>query len=116
MSQVSGMHKVSDRRQVGDIGLIGDISPPGGMGLVGRISEAAGMRQVMDRTETAELVIQDPDARKMAAVLMRLTGQGLEVVVVTALRHAVEQAERRAQYHEQIMAITRDIAAGSSCV
>lgn len=72
------------------------------------------MSEVMDRTDTAELVIQDPDACEMAEALMRLTGQGLEAVVVTALRHAVEQAERRAQYHERIMAITRDIAAGSS--
>jgi hypothetical protein len=44
---------------------------------------------------------------------MTLTGEGLESVVIGALRQAIDQAERRARFHDRIMAITRDIAGGA---
>ncbi len=66
-----------------------------------------------DTTEPTGLVIQDPDACAMADELMALTGLGLQAAVVTALSAAIEQAERRARYHDRIMCITREIAGGS---
>jgi hypothetical protein len=71
------------------------------------------MSEAMGQNTAPALVLADPDACRMVAELMTLTGEGLESVVIGALRQAIDQAERRARFHDRIMAITRDIAGGA---
>jgi hypothetical protein len=61
-----------------------------------------------------ELVIEDAEACELAAELVELTGDSLRMAVVTALREERDRALARRQRYERIMAITRDIARGSS--
>ena len=61
-----------------------------------------------------ELVIEDVEACELAAELVELTGDSLRTAVVTALREARDRALARRRRHDRIMAITRDIARGSS--
>ena len=53
------------------------------------------------------------EACGLAAELVQLTGESLQVAVVTALREELERERARKQRHERIMAITREIARGS---
>jgi hypothetical protein len=71
------------------------------------------MSQTIDFVPSSQLVIRDPDACRLAEELVRLTGEGLETVLVTALHQAIEREQKRVQFHERIMAITRDIAGAS---
>ena len=59
-----------------------------------------------------ELVIEDVEACELAAELVELTGDSLRMAVVTALREERDRALARRRRHEQIMAITREIARG----
>ena len=61
-----------------------------------------------------ELVIEDVEACELAAELVELTGDSLRTAVVTALREERDRALARRRRHDRIMAITRDIARGSS--
>jgi hypothetical protein len=61
-----------------------------------------------------ELVIEDAEACELAAELVELTGDSLRMAVVTALREERDRALARRRRHDRIMAITRDIARGSS--
>ena len=61
-----------------------------------------------------ELVIEDVEACELAAELVDLTGDSLRTAVVTALREERDRALARRRRHDRIMAITRDIARGSS--
>jgi hypothetical protein len=61
-----------------------------------------------------ELVIEDAEACQLAAELVELTGDSLRMAVITALREERDRALARRRRHERIMAITRDIARGSS--
>jgi hypothetical protein len=61
-----------------------------------------------------ELVIEDVEACELAAELAELTGDSLRMAVVTALREERDRALARRRRHERIMAITREIAGGSS--
>jgi hypothetical protein len=60
-----------------------------------------------------ELVIDDDDARSLAAELVELTGESMRLAVVTALREQIVREMARKARQERIMAITRDIARGS---
>jgi hypothetical protein len=60
-----------------------------------------------------ELLIEDEDACTLAAELVELTGESLQLAVVTALREQVARETARKARQERIMAITRDIALGS---
>ena len=60
-----------------------------------------------------ELRIEDEDACTLAAELVALTGESLQLAVVTALREQVARETARKARQERIMAITRDIALGS---
>jgi hypothetical protein len=60
-----------------------------------------------------ELVIDDEDARILAAELVELTGESLRSALVTALREQIVREMARKARQERIMAITRDIARGS---
>ena len=62
----------------------------------------------------AELVIEDAEACQLAAELVELTGDSLRMAVMTALREERDRALVRRRRHERIMAITREIARGSS--
>jgi hypothetical protein len=57
-----------------------------------------------------ELVIEDAEARQLATELAELTGDSLRFAIVTALREERDRALARRRRHEQIMAITREIA------
>ena len=61
-----------------------------------------------------ELVIEDVEACELAAELAELTGDSLRMAVVTALRKERDRALVRRRRHDRIMAITREIARGSS--
>ena len=61
-----------------------------------------------------ELVIEDAEACQLAAELVELTGDSLWFAVVTALREERDRALDRRRRHDRIMAITREIARGSS--
>ena len=61
-----------------------------------------------------EQVIEDVEACELAAELVELTGDSLRTAVVTALREERDRALARRRRHDRIMAITRDIARGSS--
>ena len=61
-----------------------------------------------------ELVIEDAEACALAAELAELTGDSLRMAVVTALREERDRALARRRRYERIMAITREIARGSS--
>ena len=61
-----------------------------------------------------ELVIEDVEACELAAELVELTVDSLRTAVVTALREERDRALARRRRHDRIMAITRDIARGSS--
>ncbi len=61
-----------------------------------------------------ELVIEDVEACELAAELVELTGDSLRLAVVTALREERDRALDRRRRHDRIMAITREIARGSS--
>ena len=61
-----------------------------------------------------ELVIEDVEACELAAELVELTGDSLRTAVATALREERDRALARRRRHDRIMAITRDIARGSS--
>jgi hypothetical protein len=61
-----------------------------------------------------ELVIEDAEACELAAELVELTGDSLRMAVITALREERDRALARRQRYERIMAITREIARGSS--
>ncbi|HEY2619389.1 MAG TPA: type II toxin-antitoxin system VapB family antitoxin [Acetobacteraceae bacterium] len=61
-----------------------------------------------------ELVIEDVEACELAAELAELTGDSLRMAVVTALREERDRALVRRRRHDRIMAITREIARGSS--
>ena len=61
-----------------------------------------------------ELVIEDVEACQLAAELVELTGDSLRLAVVTALREERDRALDRRRRHDRIMAITREIARGSS--
>jgi hypothetical protein len=61
-----------------------------------------------------ELVIEDAEACELAAELVELTGDSLRMAIVTALREERDRALARRQRYERIMAITREIARGSS--
>jgi hypothetical protein len=61
-----------------------------------------------------ELVIGDVEACELAVELAELTGDSLRMAVVTALREERDRALARRRRHERIMAITREIARGSS--
>jgi hypothetical protein len=76
------------------------------------IEEAEGT--VMEAGVMDELVIEDSEACQLAAELAELTGDSLRMAVVTALREERDRAVARRRRHEQIMAITREIARGSS--
>ena len=58
------------------------------------------------------LLIEDEDACSLATELMELTGESLEWIVTTALRERFERERARRDWHDRIMAITREIAAG----
>jgi hypothetical protein len=60
-----------------------------------------------------ELVIAGEEACGLAAELVQLTGESLQVAVLTALREELERERARKQRHDRIMAITREIARGS---
>jgi hypothetical protein len=60
-----------------------------------------------------ELRIEDEDACMLAAELVELTGESLQLAVVTALREQIARETARRARQERIMAITRDIALGS---
>jgi hypothetical protein len=60
-----------------------------------------------------ELRIEDEDACTLAAELVELTGESLQLAVVTALREQIARETARKARQERIMAITRDIALGS---
>ena len=60
-----------------------------------------------------ELVIAGEEACGLAAELMQLTGESLQVAIVTALREELERERARKDRHDRIMAITREIARGS---
>jgi hypothetical protein len=71
----------------------------------------------MEETEgnsMTELVIEDVEACELAAELAELTGDSLRMAVVTALREERDRALVRRRRHDRIMAITREIARGSS--
>ena len=55
-----------------------------------------------------------PEACQLAAELAELTGDSLRLAVVTALREERDRALDRRRRHDRIMAITREIARGSS--
>jgi hypothetical protein len=57
-----------------------------------------------------KLRIEDEEACKLAAELAELTGESLEVTLVTALRAELGREHARRARHERIMAITREIA------
>jgi hypothetical protein len=61
-----------------------------------------------------ELVIEDVEACELAVELAELTGDSLRMAVVTALREERDRALARRRRHDRIMAITREIARGSS--
>jgi hypothetical protein len=58
----------------------------------------------------AELRIEDEEACKLAAELVELTGESLELAVVMALREEIGRERARRDRHDRIMAITREIA------
>jgi len=60
-----------------------------------------------------DLLIDDEDARSLAAELVELTGESLRSAVVHALREQIAREMARKARQERIMAITRDIARGS---
>jgi hypothetical protein len=57
-----------------------------------------------------ELRIEDEEACRLAAELVELTGESLELAVVTALREELEREHARRDRYDRIMAITREIA------
>jgi len=57
-----------------------------------------------------ELVIEDAEACQLAAELVELTGDSLQMTVITALRGERDRALVRRRQLERIMAITREIA------
>jgi hypothetical protein len=71
------------------------------------------MSQTVDFVPVSQLVVRDPDARRLAEELSGMTGDGLDIAVVTALHEAIERQRSRAAFHDRIMAITRDIAGAS---
>jgi hypothetical protein len=72
------------------------------------------MIEAKEGNSMTELVIEDAEACELAAELVELTGDSLRMAVVTALREERDRALARRQRYERIMAITRDIARGSS--
>ena len=60
-----------------------------------------------------QLNIKSEDAYRLASELAELTGESLQLAVVTALREQVARETARKARQERIMAITRDIALGS---
>jgi hypothetical protein len=70
--------------------------------------------QAIGGNAVTELVIEDVEACELAAELVELTGDSLRTAVVTALREERDRALARRRRHDRIMAITRDIARGSS--
>jgi hypothetical protein len=60
-----------------------------------------------------ELRIEDEEACRLAAELVELTGESLELAVLTALRKEIGRARAQRDRHDRIMAITREIASGS---
>jgi hypothetical protein len=72
------------------------------------------MTEETEGNSMTELVIEDVEACELAAELVELTGDSLRMAVVTALREERDRALARRRRHERIMAITRDIARGSS--
>ena len=56
------------------------------------------------------LIIEDAEARELAAELVQLTGQSLRETIIIALREERDRAVARREKHERIMAITREIA------
>jgi hypothetical protein len=72
------------------------------------------MTEETEGNSMTELVIEDVEACELAAELAELTGDSLRVAVVTALREERDRALARRRRHERIMAITREIARGSS--
>jgi hypothetical protein len=72
------------------------------------------MTEETEGNSMTELVIEDVEACELAAELAELTGDSLRMAVVTALREERDRALARRRRHERIMAITREIARGSS--
>jgi hypothetical protein len=72
------------------------------------------MTQETEGSPMTELVIEDVEACELAAELVELTGDSLRLAVVTALREERDRALDRRRRHDRIMAITREIARGSS--
>jgi hypothetical protein len=72
------------------------------------------MTQETEGNPMTELVIEDVEACELAAELVELTGDSLRLAVVTALREERDRALDRRRRHDRIMAITREIARGSS--
>jgi hypothetical protein len=72
------------------------------------------MTEETEGNPMTELVIEDVEACELAAELAELTGDSLRMAVVTALREERDRALARRRRHERIMAITREIARGSS--
>ena len=72
------------------------------------------MTEETEGNPMTELVIEDAEACQLAAELVELTGDSLRLAVVTALREERDRALVRRRRHDRIMAITRDIARGSS--
>jgi hypothetical protein len=72
------------------------------------------MTEETEGNSMTELVIEDVEACELAAELVELTGDSLRMAVVTALREERDRALARRRRHDRIMAITRDIARGSS--
>ncbi len=59
-----------------------------------------------------ELRIEGEDACSLAADLVALTGESLQWAITTALRERFERERARRDWHDRIMMITREIAAG----
>jgi len=72
------------------------------------------MTEETEGNSMTELVIEDVEACELAVELAELTGDSLRMAVVTALREERDRALARRRRHERIMAITREIARGSS--
>ncbi len=68
------------------------------------------MTEETGENDMEELLIEDAEACQLAAELVELTGDSLRLAVVTALREERDRALARRRRHEQIMAITREIA------
>jgi hypothetical protein len=60
-----------------------------------------------------DLVIVDPEARRLASDLMDLTGERLDTILTAALQAELERTLARKARQERIMTITREIAASS---